>query len=48
MESGTASERQFRPSGEFSNKEDGGLDLASVKAVCIIEVKDTHEGKTRR
>jgi hypothetical protein len=38
----------FRPSGEFSNKEDGGLDLASVKAVCIIEVKDTHEGKTRR
>lgn len=38
----------FRPSGEFSNKEDGGLDLASVKAVCIIEVKDTHEGNTRR
>lgn len=38
----------FRPSGEFSDKEDGGLDLASVKAVCIIEVKDTHEGKTRR
>lgn len=38
----------FRPCGEFASKEDGGIDLASVKAVCIIEVKDTHEGKTRR
>ena len=38
----------FRPSGVFTNKDDGGLDLASVKAVCIVEVKDTHEGKTRR
>lgn len=38
----------FRPCGEFSEKEDGGIDLTSVKAVCIMEVKDTHEGKTRR
>lgn len=38
----------FSPCGEFSEKEDGGIELSSVKAVCIIEVKDTHEGKTRR
>ena len=38
----------FRPCGEFSEREDGGIDLASVKAVCIMEVKDSHEGKVRR
>jgi len=36
----------FRPCGEFSER--GGIDLASVKAVCIMEVKDSHEGKVRR
>ena len=38
----------FRPHGEFAEKEDGGIELASVKSVCVIEVKDTHEGKIRR
>ena len=38
----------FRPYGEFSEKADGGIELASVKAICVIEIKDTHEGKTRR
>jgi hypothetical protein len=38
----------FRPCGEFSEREDGGIVLASVKEVCIMEVKDSHEGKVRR
>lgn len=38
----------FRPCGEFAEKEYGGIDLSSVKSICILEVKDTHEGKTRR
>lgn len=33
----------FIPSGEgIKQKEDGGLDWNSVKAVCILEVEDTH------
>ena len=38
----------FSACGEFTMREDNGLELASVKAVCIEEVRDTHDGKVRR
>ena len=33
---------------EFAVREDNGLELSSVKTVCIEEVRDTHDGKVRR
>lgn len=34
--------------GEFEEREDGGLDLTSVRTICIETVRDTHDGKVRR
>lgn len=38
----------FSAYGDFAVREDHGLDLSSVKAICIEEVRDTHDGKVRR
>lgn len=38
----------FCPYGEFSVRDDNGIDLTSVKTICIKEVRDTHDGKVRR
>ena len=38
----------FSPCEAFAVKPDGGVDLSSVKAVGIREVRDTHDGKVRR
>lgn len=38
----------FRPCGDYSKKPDGGLDLETVKEICILEVKDTHGKITRK
>ena len=34
--------------GEFGIREDNGLELSSVKSICVEEVRDTHDGKVRR
>jgi len=34
--------------GEFVVRDDNGLELSSVKTICVEEVRDTHDGKVRR
>lgn len=38
----------FSAYGGFVIREDYGLDLSSVKVICVEEVRDTHDGKVRR
>lgn len=38
----------FCACGEFAVREDNGLELSSVRTICVEEVRDTHEGKIRR
>lgn len=34
--------------GEYVVRDDNGLELSSVKTICVEEVRDTHDGKVRR